>query len=135
MDGIRVVSAQVMSGSLDELKTLGDTLRSKLGHGVGLLAAVIDNKVSLVCVVTDDLVAAKKLEAGKIVPVTDRCYPLSEVPDAIRHVGSGHARGKVVITIRSSTSAASSASLTNCAMAARLAGGSATPEQHFQTTL
>jgi alanyl-tRNA synthetase len=67
VNGIRVVSAQVKSGSLDELKTLGDTLRSKLGHGVGLLAAVIDNKVSLVCVVTDDLVAAKKLEAGKIV--------------------------------------------------------------------
>jgi alanyl-tRNA synthetase len=61
------VSAKVESGSLDELKTLGDTLRSKLGHGVGLLAAVIEGKVSLVCVVTDDLVAAKKLEAGKIV--------------------------------------------------------------------
>jgi len=67
VDGVRVVSAKVETGSLDELKSLGDTLRSKLGHGVGLLAAVIDSKVSLVCVVTDDLVAAKKLEAGKIV--------------------------------------------------------------------
>ncbi|MEK6566865.1 MAG: DHHA1 domain-containing protein, partial [Bacteroidota bacterium] len=43
------------------------TLRSRLGSGVGLLAAVIDDKVSLVCVVTDDLVAGKKVEAGKIV--------------------------------------------------------------------
>jgi len=39
----------------------------KLGSGIGLLAAVIDDKVQLVCVVTDDLVAAKKAEAGKIV--------------------------------------------------------------------
>ncbi len=67
VEGIRVVSAKVETGSLDELKSLGDTLRSKLGRGVGLLAAVMDGKVSLVCVVTDDLVAAKKLEAGKIV--------------------------------------------------------------------
>ncbi len=67
IDGLRVVSAKIEAGSIDELKTLGDTLRSKLGHGVGLLASVIDEKVSLVCVVTDDLVASKQLEAGKIV--------------------------------------------------------------------
>jgi alanyl-tRNA synthetase len=67
IEGIRVVSSQVEAGTIDELKSLGDTLRSKLGHGVGLLASVADGKVSLVCVVTDDLVAAKKLEAGKIV--------------------------------------------------------------------
>jgi NADPH:quinone reductase-like Zn-dependent oxidoreductase len=40
------------------------------------------------------------LEAGKIKPVIDRQYPLSEVPDAIRYIEEGHARGKVVITIR-----------------------------------
>jgi NADPH:quinone reductase-like Zn-dependent oxidoreductase len=39
------------------------------------------------------------LEAGKIVPVIDRTYPLSQVPDAIRYMEEGHARGKVVITI------------------------------------
>jgi NADPH:quinone reductase-like Zn-dependent oxidoreductase len=39
------------------------------------------------------------LEAGKVVPVIDRTYPLSQVPDAIRYVEEGHARGKVVITI------------------------------------
>jgi NADPH:quinone reductase-like Zn-dependent oxidoreductase len=39
------------------------------------------------------------LEAGKVVPVMDRCYPLSHVPDAIRYLEEGHARGKVVITI------------------------------------
>jgi NADPH:quinone reductase-like Zn-dependent oxidoreductase len=46
------------------------------------------------------LVALKNLiEAGKITPVIDRTYPLSETPKAIEHVGLGHARGKVVITV------------------------------------
>jgi NADPH:quinone reductase-like Zn-dependent oxidoreductase len=39
------------------------------------------------------------LQAGKVVPVIDRCYPLSEVPEAIRYVEEEHARGKVVITV------------------------------------
>jgi NADPH:quinone reductase-like Zn-dependent oxidoreductase len=39
------------------------------------------------------------IEAGKVKPVIDRCYPLSEVAEAIRHFGEGHARGKVVITV------------------------------------
>jgi NADPH:quinone reductase-like Zn-dependent oxidoreductase len=38
-------------------------------------------------------------EAGKIVPVIDRCYPLTEVPEALRYLGEGRAKGKVVITI------------------------------------
>jgi NADPH:quinone reductase-like Zn-dependent oxidoreductase len=39
------------------------------------------------------------LEAGKVTPVIDRTYPLSEVPEAIRYLEKGHARGKVVITV------------------------------------
>ncbi len=39
------------------------------------------------------------LEAGKVVPVIDRRYTLREVPEAIRYVEAGHARGKVVITV------------------------------------
>ena len=47
-----------------------------------------------------DLIFIKELlEAGKVVPVIDRVYPFSEVPEAIRHLETGHARGKVVITI------------------------------------
>jgi len=47
-----------------------------------------------------DLVFLKDLlEAGKIVPVIDRRYPLSEVADALRYLEEGHARGKVVITV------------------------------------
>jgi len=39
------------------------------------------------------------IEAGKITPVIDRAYPLREVPEAIRYLEEGHARGKVVITV------------------------------------
>ncbi len=67
LDGIRVVSARVDVSSIDELKNLADTLRARLGSGVGLLATVLDDKVSLVCVVTDDLIRTKRLEAGKVV--------------------------------------------------------------------
>jgi NADPH:quinone reductase-like Zn-dependent oxidoreductase len=42
---------------------------------------------------------AELLESGKMKPVIDRRYPLSEVPDAIRYLEEGHARGKVVITV------------------------------------
>jgi NADPH:quinone reductase-like Zn-dependent oxidoreductase len=47
-----------------------------------------------------DLVVMKELlEAGKVIPVIDRRYPLSEVPEALQYIGEGHARGKVVINI------------------------------------
>jgi NADPH:quinone reductase-like Zn-dependent oxidoreductase len=49
----------------------------------------------------DNLVAKAKdlLEAGKVVPVIDRRYRLSEVAEAVRYYGRGHSRGKVVITV------------------------------------
>ncbi len=48
----------------------------------------------------EDLVVLKDLiEGGKVTPVIDSTYPLSEVPEAIRHLEEGHARGKVVITV------------------------------------
>ena len=47
-----------------------------------------------------DLVMLKELvEAGKVVPVIDKRYPLSEAAEALRYLGAGHARGKVVITV------------------------------------
>jgi NADPH:quinone reductase-like Zn-dependent oxidoreductase len=39
------------------------------------------------------------LEDGKVKPVIDRCYKLSEVPEALRYFGEGHAQGKIVITV------------------------------------
>jgi NADPH:quinone reductase-like Zn-dependent oxidoreductase len=47
-----------------------------------------------------DLLTLKDLiEAGKLTPVIDRTYPLSEAPQAIRYLEQGHARGKVVLTV------------------------------------
>ncbi|HEV8659319.1 MAG TPA: zinc-binding dehydrogenase [Thermoanaerobaculia bacterium] len=47
-----------------------------------------------------DLADMKELfEAGKVVPVIDRLYKLSEVPEAFRHFGEGHHKGKIVITL------------------------------------
>jgi NADPH:quinone reductase-like Zn-dependent oxidoreductase len=39
------------------------------------------------------------IEAGQVTPMVDRTYPLAEVPDAIRHLEAGQARGKIAITI------------------------------------
>jgi NADPH:quinone reductase-like Zn-dependent oxidoreductase len=39
-------------------------------------------------------------EAGKVAPVIDRRYPLSEVAEALRYFGKGHVQGKVVVTVR-----------------------------------
>ena len=48
----------------------------------------------------EDLVFMKELlEAGKVVPVIDRRYPLSEVAQALRYYGEGHSQGKVVVTV------------------------------------
>jgi NADPH:quinone reductase-like Zn-dependent oxidoreductase len=47
----------------------------------------------------DMLILKELIEAGKVTPVIDRTYPLSEAPQAIRYLEEGHARGKVVITV------------------------------------
>jgi NADPH:quinone reductase-like Zn-dependent oxidoreductase len=48
----------------------------------------------------DDLVVLKQLvEAGKVAPVIDRRFALSDVPNALQYQGEGHARGKIVITV------------------------------------
>lgn len=47
----------------------------------------------------DLLTLADLLATGQVAPVIDRTYPLDEAADAVRYVGAGHTRGKVVITI------------------------------------
>jgi NADPH:quinone reductase-like Zn-dependent oxidoreductase len=46
----------------------------------------------------DLVLVAQLVEAGKVKPVIDRCYPLNETAEALKYYGKGHARGKVVIT-------------------------------------
>lgn len=67
--------------------------RSKAGgQRVGLSGTVNPNKEDLVFV-------QKLLESGKVVPVIDKCYPLSETAEAIGYLETGRARGKIVITV------------------------------------
>src|SRR3972149_6337907 len=61
------------------------------GKKMGAVMAKINQK---------DLAFLKELlEADKIVPVIDRRYPLSEAAEALRYLGEGQARGKIVITV------------------------------------
>ena len=55
--GVTVAIDQIQASDGEELKLMGDRLREKLKSGVGVLGAVINDKPSIVCVVTDDLVA------------------------------------------------------------------------------
>ncbi len=92
-NGRLVLAGAAKSGGLGVLsRALMGLVRSRLGSRwlVPLLAAVSH----------EDLVVLKELiEAGKLCPVIDRQYTLSDAPDAIRYVGSGQARAKVVINV------------------------------------
>ena len=80
---------------------------SWIGPGAGSIAALALSRfrsqkmVTILASVTNtDLTALKELmDAGKVTPVIDRSFRLIEVPDAIRYLEEGHARGKVVITV------------------------------------
>jgi len=68
-----------------------------------LLSRIGSKKLDFMGIATTDqkdlVVIRELLEAGKVVPVIDRCYPLSEASEALRYLGQGHAKGKVVITV------------------------------------
>lgn len=50
-----------------------------------------------------DLVSLKDLvEAGKLVSVIDRCYPLRDAAEALRYLEERHAQGKIVLTVEHS---------------------------------
>lgn len=67
VNGAAVYKGRVEASNMDELKSMGDELRNKIKSGVGVLISQLDEKVGIVCIVTDDLVKEKKLMAGKIV--------------------------------------------------------------------
>jgi len=67
-----------------------------------LLSLVVSQRIRpfLQVLKQNDLLALKELlEAGKVTPVIDRTYPLSQAREAIGYFGEGHAHGKVVITV------------------------------------
>jgi alanyl-tRNA synthetase len=66
LGGLRFVSARVDVADRDSLMGMADELRTKLGSGVGVLAAVLDGKGTLLVVVTDDLVG-RGIRAGDLI--------------------------------------------------------------------
>ena len=67
-----------------------------VSQDMGMMLADINKK--------DLTILADLMQAGKVTPVIDRHYQLSQVPEAIRYLEEGHARGKVVITLESAAS-------------------------------
>ncbi|MFP4228695.1 MAG: DHHA1 domain-containing protein, partial [Salinivenus sp.] len=70
VDGVTVVTGRIEGGDMDDLQSLGQQLRDRLGEGaVGVLGSVDDEgeKVYVVATVADELVAAGSLKAGDLV--------------------------------------------------------------------
>ncbi len=90
--GIYVSTASGSPARLYQEAVIGPRYFSKDDKRIAIISAKANHK---------DLVFIKDLiEAGKIKPVIDRCYPLSEIREAFRYYDKGHARGKVVITVK-----------------------------------
>jgi NADPH:quinone reductase-like Zn-dependent oxidoreductase len=83
---------------------MGGPVLGPLGHVIRMkLAALLGSRKAVFFVAKfnqpDLEVLRELLEAGKVKPVVDRRYPLSEIADAFRYLGEGHAQGKVVISV------------------------------------
>lgn len=90
--GICVIAGFTNLRLLFEHMLIGPRRSQAGGKRVGLMETARVEK--------SDLVFMKDLlESGKIVPIIDRCYPLSETAEALRYLETGHARGKVIITV------------------------------------
>jgi NADPH:quinone reductase-like Zn-dependent oxidoreductase len=86
----------VMSGGsvpqLFQALLLGQWMSRNGNKKMGAVSATTNQK---------DLAYIKGLiEASKVQPVIDKCYPLNKVPEALRYLGEGHAKGKIVITVQ-----------------------------------
>jgi len=77
------------TGQMFQALLLGPLFSLGGGRKMGNILAQVSQK---------DLIFLRELiEAGKITPVIDRCYPLEKVPEAMRYLEEGHAEGKIVI--------------------------------------
>lgn len=90
--GICVVAGFTTLPHALQLMIMGPRVSKKGSKKIGLMSAVPENQKDL-------LTLKELLETGKIVPVIDRCYPLSETGEAVRYLETGRASGKVVISV------------------------------------
>ena len=90
--GICVIIGYTSPALLLQHMLLGPFISMTGSKKIGLMGEAKPNKKDLVF-------TAELLEAGKVVPVIDRRYPLSDTAEAIRYLEAGHARGKVIITV------------------------------------
>ncbi len=67
LDGIKIISNKFEIEKREELLELADVIRKNLKSSIGVLAGIIDKKIALVAVVTDDLIKEKGLKAGDVV--------------------------------------------------------------------
>ena len=65
--GFKVIAAELIIDDIEELKECGEYLKTKMKNGTGLLAGITGDKINLICVVSDNLVKEKGLNAGRIV--------------------------------------------------------------------
>ena len=68
-----------------------------------LIRRITSKSIKLLVVQTEskDLVYITELiESGKVKLVIEKCYSLSETAEALRYLGEGHAKGKIVITVQ-----------------------------------
>jgi NADPH:quinone reductase-like Zn-dependent oxidoreductase len=87
----RYVMAGGKPAQMFQALLLGSWVSEKGGRKLGLVSAKPEQR---------DLVFMKELyEAGKVRSVIDRCYPLKEAVEAMQYLGTGHARGKIIVTI------------------------------------
>ena len=82
----------------------GNRLLGPLGHIVQVRLASLPASQKVVFFISkarheDLMVLQELLEAGTVTPVVERTYPLTEAADALRHLGEGHAQGKLVVTV------------------------------------
>jgi len=91
-NGICAVAGFTTMSRLFQVIFLGAWVSKTGSKKIGRMETAKPNKKDLVFI-------KELLEAGKVVPVIDRTYPLSQVPEAIRYLETGRARGKVVIAV------------------------------------
>ncbi|MFT3890153.1 MAG: zinc-binding dehydrogenase [Anaerolineales bacterium] len=87
----KYVMAGGKTAQLFQALLFGSWMSKNGGKKMGIVSAKPDQQ---------DLAYMKELfESGKVRSVIDKCYPLHEAVDAMQYLGTGHARGKIIVTM------------------------------------